>query len=709
METLRPLAESIFGRIQFEHAIIIIFGLAVTLTVYFIWFAVLKVAKVRPQTPKQLRNAFKVDKRPNAYLVTKIKNILVLVSEHVYWVIFPRTIQFVGFLVVVLAIAGLFYVHYFGTRPYLISQYPEAGKPWQNMREPLVLVFDKPIKKDKLVLNMAPEIPGKIEFVPSFPSMPDLGLYRKVLFYPEQTIDPEQSIIVYAVGLENLSGNGDVHEANIDFKSGVIPEITSITLPDNSVDVPTKPQILVTLSAVDADFVDWQVALNPPAQVEIKKQTTSSWSLDFPIPLEQTTSYTLSISRQLVTKNLNTDEIITQGESVTVKEINFSTLKAPLTKEVQPQGDQVLIPSVIIIAFDEPMDRASVEERFKIEPQIDGQFIWNDTNDQLTFQPAELLPKDTAFTVEIGVGAVSMKGGVLEQPITHGFRTIGPVRVTNTSPGNGAGDMEINTRISITFNQEVDHESAQRKFAINPSVNGSFSWEGNTLRFTPQENMRYGTQYNVGLEKGIVAVHGTELLEDFKFSFTTTGEQFILSSVPLYYQAERFTCNVAAMRMALAYRGIHLSEGQIKSGLGVGQALNGSTGGDPYKDWIDGHGTYWTAATSFLSGYRNNAVRRNWNITDMLREVRNGNPVIVWWQNGWSAWQWKSWTATPGGYQVSGLNGMHSEVVIGYRGSINNPHTLITRDPWRGTRYYSRSSFDNLWNNSFGRTAIVVY
>jgi uncharacterized protein YvpB len=73
-----------------------------------------------------------------------------------------------------------------------------------------------------------------------------------------------------------------------------------------------------------------------------------------------------------------------------------------------------------------------------------------------------------------------------------------------------------------------------------------------------------------------------------------------------------------------------------------------------------------------------------------------------------SKYYWKEWT-TSDGKTIKGLNGMHSEVVVGFEGSAKNPTHIYTNDPWRGkNRKYTIETFKRLWGN-FDNTAIVVY
>jgi hypothetical protein len=85
-------------------------------------------------------------------------------------------------------------------------------------------------------------------------------------------------------------------------------------------------------------------------------------------------------------------------------------------------------------------------------------------------------------------------------------------------------DLSVYSQINITFNKQMNKESAEKAFSINPSVTGSFSWEGNKLIFTPNLPLTYQTKYTVSLSKNASDQGGLPLLEVLKFSFSTELE-----------------------------------------------------------------------------------------------------------------------------------------------------------------------------------------
>lgn len=187
--------------------------------------------------------------------------------------------------------------------------------------------------------------------------------------------------------------------------------------------------------------------------------------------------------------------------------------------------------------------------------------------------------------------------------------------------------------------------------------------------------------------------------------------------VPLYRQQSTFTCFAAASRMALAYRDVNVSElgfwGEIAR-EDVARNYLTNVWGDPNRGVVGtydgsgegGYGAHWGPVAEALEKYVEVEVKRNWNVDEILAEVGDGNPVMVWWINGvWPAKElyWK----TPEGEEVRGANGMHVEVVVGWQGAQDDPDYILTNDPWRGNRKYTREQFESLWK-WFDNTGVVV-
>ena len=71
--------------------------------------------------------------------------------------------------------------------------------------------------------------------------------------------------------------------------------------------------------------------------------------------------------------------------------------------------------TAIDLAFSEPVDRASVEQRFRIEPYVGGTFTW-DRDTTAIFTPARKLPSATAFRVIVAAGFLDPAGNPAADP-----------------------------------------------------------------------------------------------------------------------------------------------------------------------------------------------------------------------------------------------------------------------------------------------------
>ena len=66
-------------------------------------------------------------------------------------------------------------------------------------------------------------------------------------------------------------------------------------------------------------------------------------------------------------------------------------------------------------------------------------------------------------------------------------------------------------RIGITFNQPMNTDSIEAHFSIQPEVKGTFTWEGTTLWFTPDESLAPAQTYRVAIAAGAEAENGRQL------------------------------------------------------------------------------------------------------------------------------------------------------------------------------------------------------
>jgi len=96
--------------------------------------------------------------------------------------------------------------------------------------------------------------------------------------------------------------------------------------------------------------------------------------------------------------------------------------------------------------------------------------------------------------------------------------------VLSVTPSAGAGSVSTDSTISVTFNKPMDMWSVEHNLSIDPATNGQFSWEGQTVRFTPNGLLASDTTYHVTLLAGTRDAYDNQFGSDFSWSFSTISD-----------------------------------------------------------------------------------------------------------------------------------------------------------------------------------------
>jgi len=190
---------------------------------------------------------------------------------------------------------------------------------------------------------------------------------------------------------------------------------------------------------------------------------------------------------------------------------------APHISNISPDENlnNVPINTLIHIEFPDPMDTDSVENNtyLKYDDTIIDKsnlsFTWDTTKTLLTIDPLIDLPPGTEITVVIETGAVNQQGIHLIEPFTCTFTTTTSDQPDTTSPTIIAFNpsslqvTDTEVQIQVTFSEEMSHISVEKTFILASTdnqeiyiyTNGSFSWNGTTMIFTPESSLSMDKEY----------------------------------------------------------------------------------------------------------------------------------------------------------------------------------------------------------------------
>jgi hypothetical protein len=133
----------------------------------------------------------------------------------------------------------------------------------------------------------------------------------------------------------------------------------------------------------------------------------------------------------------------------------------------------------------------------------------------------------------VGIGAIVL-AGVLYLASTVDGRPPGVVGITLTQPlSDDSGRGLTTTSLEVTFTEPVVAESAVDAFSIEPSVEGSVSWSGAVMIFTPDKPLSLSTEYTVSIAAGVEDLAGNRMSDaPPAFDFETAGPPEVVETAP---------------------------------------------------------------------------------------------------------------------------------------------------------------------------------
>ena len=210
-----------------------------------------------------------------------------------------------------------------------------------------------------------------------------------------------------------------------------------------------------------------------------------------------------------------------------------------VVNRVPERGEEQGTESPIVVSFDKPMDRASVEQSFAISPKIPGSFKWNDANTAVQFVPTGSgFARGETYNVTLSDTAKAENGKTLGQPIAFTFKAVGFVEVTQVIPADGAQDIDPASEITVMFNRPIvpirsasDTTPLPDPVTFDPPLTGKGEWLNTSIYvFRPDKRMESGVKYTAKIAAGLQDPTGAILQKDYMWTFTTQLPQVIAFS-----------------------------------------------------------------------------------------------------------------------------------------------------------------------------------
>ncbi len=215
--------------------------------------------------------------------------------------------------------------------------------------------------------------------------------------------------------------------------------------------------------------------------------------------------------------------------------LSFTTVipAAPEVVETTPVAGSFEIPldQKIVVSFNQPMNRTSVENAFSIIPVLSqANFAWTADYKQFTLTYQGNLVDGTAYQAKIAAEAKDQFDTSLGIDYLLPFQTVfrPELLVSQLNPAPDSTRIPVQTVIKMVFSKTMNLASVESAFSMTrggTSVPGNFAQNQQTIVFTPASALAYNQVYNLSLNSSAHDLQQNFIKAPRNWSFTTAPEQ----------------------------------------------------------------------------------------------------------------------------------------------------------------------------------------
>jgi hypothetical protein len=191
---------------------------------------------------------------------------------------------------------------------------------------------------------------------------------------------------------------------------------------------------------------------------------------------------------------------------------------------------EVGLNKIITATFNEGMDPSTINESsFTVKNggvTVEGDVTYSGTT--ASFAPIDGLVRNATYTATMHKGVKDPAGNAMIDDHIWTFKSITDIiapSVVSTDPENAATGVPLNKVITATFSEVMDPGTVNLSTFIvkygTTIVQGSFTYSGANVVFTPSANLLPNTIYNATITTGAKDLAGNAIVTDYPWSFTT--------------------------------------------------------------------------------------------------------------------------------------------------------------------------------------------
>ncbi len=198
-----------------------------------------------------------------------------------------------------------------------------------------------------------------------------------------------------------------------------------------------------------------------------------------------------------------------------------------LVAATEAVGKRVAVDTSFTVAFDRPVEVASLAAAIRLDPPVKGTITTEATVDgapRLTFTPLAPLRSDRRY--ELVVDGVRDEDGIVLEPVRLGVRTVVAPSVVRFRPVTGTKAVERGQVISVRFTRPMDRASTKAAFKVTAdgkAVKGTitFAEDDSVLVFDPAKTLPWNAKIVASVKATAQSRQGAALTDDARATFRT--------------------------------------------------------------------------------------------------------------------------------------------------------------------------------------------
>ncbi len=310
---------------------------------------------------------------------------------------------------------------------------------------------------------------------------------------------------------------------------------------------PSKP-VPLTSAAFRTDL---RVGQSPATAVEIVFSTPmESGSVESALRVDPPTSIDLAwnADRTVLTVNPRFGWRTATYHTITVAPGALATTGRPLTEPVRAvfltrpatagsvvptrlAGDRVGLDAAFVLAFNRPVDLATLRGALVARPALDGTLEplgRRTAGNRFLFTPAKPLASDSRYELSISGAVRDVDGAALANAATVVVRTVAAPTVVRFRPRHDTSAVDRSAVVSVRFTQSMDRATTAKAFSV--SVGGkavagkvSFFEDDTVLAFDPASALPYDQTVVMSVAASATSATGVALATETTGTFTTAA------------------------------------------------------------------------------------------------------------------------------------------------------------------------------------------